>query len=204
MNRLKTLSLRLSAIACALLLLATVVACDKDDDADMSNWEDRNQMYYHDAYNAAMACILSNDTTWSLLFKNNGETQPTNVVLVCTVKKGKGTDTPQPTDSVKVHIKGQLVPSTSHPDGYTFLTSYNETSAAAAHPLTFSADGKMANTTTPSVEGLGMVLQKMHVGDHCRVYLPYELGYGTAGCPSMGIPPYSTLTYDITLIEIIK
>ena len=51
-------------------------------------------------------------------------------------------------------------------------------------------------------DGLATALQNMHLGDHWTVYVPYQLGYGSAD--KGNIPPYSILIYDVTLVDIIK
>lgn len=50
------------------------------------------------------------------------------------------------------------------------------------------------------IEGWSLGLMQMHVGDSCRIVIPYSMGYGTY---SQGtIKPYSTLIFDIKLQDI--
>ena len=42
----------------------------------------------------------------------------------------------------------------------------------------------------------------MHIGDSCRVIIPYIVGYGTTA--SGDIKPFSTLQFDIKLVGIPK
>jgi FKBP-type peptidyl-prolyl cis-trans isomerase FklB len=49
------------------------------------------------------------------------------------------------------------------------------------------------------LEGFATALQHMHRGDHWRVTIPYQLGYGTSDYNS--IPGYSTLIFDIRLVD---
>jgi len=47
------------------------------------------------------------------------------------------------------------------------------------------------------VKGFSTALMRMHRGDHWRIYIPYQLGYGS-GARSV-IPAYSTLIFDLRL-----
>ncbi|HLT63453.1 MAG TPA: FKBP-type peptidyl-prolyl cis-trans isomerase, partial [Pseudohongiella sp.] len=44
-------------------------------------------------------------------------------------------------------------------------------------------------------------LQLMKPGDKWRLFIPYELAYGSTG--SGPIPPFSVLVFDVELIEVI-
>ena len=50
------------------------------------------------------------------------------------------------------------------------------------------------------IEGWKIALVNMRVGDSVRVVIPYKLGYGASG--SGAIPPYSTLVFDMKLVDI--
>lgn len=50
------------------------------------------------------------------------------------------------------------------------------------------------------INGFSAALCKMHKGDRWTVYIPWDKAYGKRGCP--GIPPYSTLIFEIHLISI--
>jgi FKBP-type peptidyl-prolyl cis-trans isomerase FklB len=47
------------------------------------------------------------------------------------------------------------------------------------------------------VTGFGTALMRMHRGDRWRVYIPYQLAYGSSARSS--IPAYSTLIFDLQL-----
>ena len=51
------------------------------------------------------------------------------------------------------------------------------------------------------IKGWSEGLQHMTPGAKYRFYIPYYLGYGATGYAS--IPPYSTLIFDVELIEVI-
>lgn len=48
--------------------------------------------------------------------------------------------------------------------------------------------------------GLFIALQHMHVGDHWKLYVPYESGYGPF--PVLGIRACSTLIYEVELLGV--
>lgn len=51
------------------------------------------------------------------------------------------------------------------------------------------------------IEGWSLGLMQMHVGDSCRIVVPYTLGYGSYSQGSV-IKPFSTLVFDIKLQDI--
>lgn len=99
---------------------------------------------------------------------------------VLTEGKGKS---PKETDVVKVHYKGTLV------DGTQFDSSYDR-----GQPAEFPLNGVIRGWT----EGL----QLMKVGGKSRLFVPSELAYGPQGRP--GIPPNSTLIFEVELIDIVS
>jgi len=94
-------------------------------------------------------------------------------------------DGPRPTafDTVRVHYEGRLI------DGSVF-----DSSIARGMPVEFPLQGVIPGWT----EGL----QLMPVGSTFRFYIPSNLGYGPHGMGPQ-IPPYSTLIFDVELIDII-
>lgn len=59
-----------------------------------------------------------------------------------------------------------------------------------------------ADRFVEQVLGLQYALQEMRVGDRWELIIPWQLGYGPYN--SRGIPPYSTLKYDIKLLKVTK
>lgn len=88
---------------------------------------------------------------------------------------------PKPTDTVKVHYTGTLI------DGTVFDSSVQRNA-----PAEFALDQVIPGWT----EGL----QKINVGGKIKLYVPPHLAYGDDGRP--GIPPASTLVFDVELLEI--
>jgi FKBP-type peptidyl-prolyl cis-trans isomerase len=98
------------------------------------------------------------------------------------IKEGKGPK-PKPTDTVKVHYRGTLI------DGTEFDSSYKR-----GEPVEFPLDQVIKGWT----EGL----QLMNVGSKYILYLPADLAYGEPG--NRGIPPNSTLIFEVELLDIVK
>lgn len=99
------------------------------------------------------------------------------------ITEGKG-EMPKVTDKVKVHYKGTLL------DGSTFDSSYDR-----GQPATFGLGQVIKGWT----EGL----QLMKTGSKFKFYIPYSLAYGERGSPPK-IDPYSTLVFEVELLEIVK
>ncbi len=96
------------------------------------------------------------------------------------LKEGSGVK-PTKTSTVKVNYEGRLI------DDKVFDSSY-----ARNEPLEFRLDRVIPGWT----EGL----QLMSAGSKYRLYIPSELGYGSQ--PAGLIPPYSTLIFDVELLEV--
>lgn len=90
---------------------------------------------------------------------------------------------PTISDRVKVHYEGKLL------DGTIFDSSYQR-----GAPSTFGV--------TQVIKGWTEILQEMPVGSKWTVYIPYDLAYGDRDQGQ--IKPFSTLIFDIELIEIVE
>ncbi|MDR2922724.1 MAG: FKBP-type peptidyl-prolyl cis-trans isomerase, partial [Treponema sp.] len=99
------------------------------------------------------------------------------------IEEGKGPK-PGESDTVKVHYEGKLI------DGTVFDSSYNR-GAPAEFPLNLVISGW--------TEGI----QLMGVNSKYRLYIPSQLAYGPNGADPV-IPPYSTLIFEVELLDIIK
>lgn len=99
------------------------------------------------------------------------------------LKEGNG---PKPalTDKVKTHYHGTLI------DGTVFDSSVNR-----GEPASFPVNGV--------IKGWIEALQLMPVGSKWKLYVPYDLAYGDRGAGAM-IKPYSTLIFEVELLEIVK
>lgn len=84
---------------------------------------------------------------------------------------------------VRTHYHGTFI------DGQVFDSSYQR-----GQPAEFPVSGVIAGWTE--------ALQLMTKGAKWRLYVPYQLAYGAQGSPG-GIPPYSTLIFDVELLDIL-
>jgi FKBP-type peptidyl-prolyl cis-trans isomerase len=98
------------------------------------------------------------------------------------VTMGTG-EKPGPTDVVKIHYTGMLLDSTKF-----------DSSVERGEPVQFGVN--------QVIQGWQEGIQLMPVGSKFKFYIPYELAYGEQGTGP--IPPYSTLIFDVELLEIVK
>lgn len=98
------------------------------------------------------------------------------------IEEGSG-ESPEPTDTVRVHYTGKFT------DGTVFDSS------EGGEPVQFQLNQVIPGWT----EGL----QLMKEGATYEFYIPYTLAYGEAGAPRGGIPPYATLVFEVKLLEVV-
>lgn len=175
-----------------------LASCSENSDTteEYPDWQNTNETYFNSLYTATKQKIASGDTSWKIMkvwSKSDSIVgQPYDYIIVHVENAGTGSGCPIYTDSVRVHYLGRLLPSTSYPEGYVFQQSYygtfNEKTSAPAK-FAVSALG----------DGFSTAVQNMHIGDKWKVYIPYQLAYGTSG--STSIPGYSTLIFDIQLVS---
>ena len=90
---------------------------------------------------------------------------------------------PRSDDMVRVHYEGTLI------DGIVFDSSYRR-----GEPVEFPLNQVIPGWT----EGV----QLMNEGSTFRFFIPHDLAYGSRDIP--GIPPYSTLIFEVELISILR
>lgn len=98
------------------------------------------------------------------------------------IKEGTG-PTPTADDRVETNYRGTLI------DGAEFDSSYKRNK-----PAEFAVKGV--------IKGWTEALQLMKVGAKWELYIPPDLAYGERGRP--GIPPNSTLIFEIELLKIVE
>lgn len=98
------------------------------------------------------------------------------------ITKGTG-EIPTATQRVKVNYRGTLI------DGTEFDSSYKRN-----EPTTFACN--------QVIKGWTEALTMMPVGSKWELYIPQELAYGERD--NGQIPPYSTLVFEVELLEIVK
>lgn len=193
---------QLFILGCLSCLCCLFTSCSEEDAEDeysreFANWQQRNEAFF-----ATLEDSLARGGSKWMKLKN---------ISLCDTTKGSNTDyvyvvkldsTEQGvsegvyakyTDSVRVSYQGRLIPSGElYPDGKVFdgtvFSKYDpKTNATRKFLVSGLADG------------FGTAVQHMRRGDYWRVYVPYTLGYGSAGQGS--IPGFSTLIFDVTLVD---
>ncbi|WP_166424328.1 FKBP-type peptidyl-prolyl cis-trans isomerase [Paraglaciecola sp. 20A4] len=99
-----------------------------------------------------------------------------------TVNTGTG-EIPTAASTVRVHYHGTLL------DGSVFDSSYDR-----GEPAEFPVAGV--------IKGWTEALQLMPVGTKLRLFVPHDLAYGEQGAGG-AIAPFSTLVFDVELLDII-
>ncbi|KGD79557.1 peptidylprolyl isomerase [Tatumella morbirosei] len=112
--------------------------------------------------------------------KEAGVKKTASGLLYKVEKEGTG-PAPVDSDTVVVNYKGTLI------DGTEFDNSYKR-----GEPLSFRLDGVIPGWT----EGL----KHLKKGGKIKLVIPPDLAYGQNGVP--GIPPNSTLVFDVELLDI--
>lgn len=92
--------------------------------------------------------------------------------------------TPTASDTVKVNYKGHLIDSEE-----PFDSSYDR-----GEPAVFPVDGVIPGWTE--------MLQQMKEGEKVEVVIPFDKAYGENGS-GRTIPPYSTLVFEVELLQVI-
>jgi FKBP-type peptidyl-prolyl cis-trans isomerase FklB len=100
-----------------------------------------------------------------------------------TINSGSG-DSPTSESTVRVHYHGTLI------DGTVFDSSYDR-----GEPAEFPVGGV--------IKGWTEALQLMSPGDKLRIYVPHDLAYGEQGAGA-AIGPFSTLVFDVELLEVLS
>jgi FKBP-type peptidyl-prolyl cis-trans isomerase FklB len=98
------------------------------------------------------------------------------------VEAGSG-EKPNADSTVRVHYNGELI------DGTVFDSSYQR-----GEPAEFPVNGV--------IKGWTEALKMMPVGAKWRLYVPQELAYGEQGAGA-AIKPFSTLVFDVELLDIL-
>ena len=99
------------------------------------------------------------------------------------IKEGKGA-IPTMMNTVSTHYHGTLI------NGTVFDSSIDR-----GEPIEFPVGGVISGWTE--------ALKLMPVGSKWKLYIPYNLAYGERGS-GKDIGPYSTLIFDIELLDIVK
>jgi len=175
--------------------LCGLSSCSEENtgEEEYANWQARNELFL-----ASIATDSMQNGGWERYKKYSlDQTTEGKASEYVYVKKidhsGESTVMPNFTDSVRVIYQGRLLPSKSYSQGYVFDGTVNgEYSVKTAYTS--------RQLVSNMIDGYATALQHMTVGDHWRIYIPSELGYGVSG--STKIPGYSVLIFEVTLLDV--
>ena len=169
-------------------LVGMVSSCSEDDSTtdEFANWQERNEAKIDQwaASGLKKIRVFTQDNTTT--GHNN------DYIYVEVLESGEGTESPLYTDTIRVAYRGRLIPTTNYANGLVFDETY-------LGDFSWHTAGMSTMAVNVMVEGFSTALMNMHKGDYWRVYIPYNLGYGTTSTNS--IPGYSNLVFDIALLD---
>jgi len=182
-----------SFIICHLSFSLSACSENTDESQEYADWQQRNDAFF----NTLEDSLAAAPAVWRK-FKSYSKDQSlttgknTDCIYVKVLESGTDTESPMATDSVRVSYEGRLIPSATYANGYVF-----DTRAYGTYELSTSATSRFL--VSANIDGFTTALLHMHRGDHWLVYVPYALGYGAT--KSNKIPAYSTLIYQLSLID---
>ena len=113
-----------------LLALMSVFVCScsesEEDQSEYANWKEKNEEYFHAIYEKATTEQSVADGQWKTFLKwsLDSSSLPEDHVVVKVTSESGQTVSPLYTDSVCLHVKGSLMPTAYHANGYVFLNTY--------------------------------------------------------------------------------
>ena len=178
-----------------LLLFFTLTAlvfasCSKDDETD-TRWKDANEAAFEKiSTSSGYKTIESQSKNGSIAYR--------------VIKSGEGA-TPLYTQIVKVLYTGWYKRvDWNKEDIYT-----NEDGIKIRNKFIFDSTANRSDVpaefrVSGVVDGFTTALQHMKVGDKWEVWMPWRLGYGPNGKTQAGILGFTTLVFEVELLEILK
>jgi FKBP-type peptidyl-prolyl cis-trans isomerase FklB len=178
-----------------------ISSCEETDGVidPYTDWEERNQHYIDSIASVAKANQGNAVGQWKIIHTYKYPQQglvmgDVNEYVYCKVLEIGDGATPMFTDTVAANYCGKLIP-LYNGSVVTFDQSYQgELNSDVATPSTFAVSGVITGWTT--------ALQEMKEGDRWELYVPSDLGYGDYG--KNEIPGFSTLIFDLDLVEVKK
>ena len=107
-----------------LLTVVPLISCEEDDDddedtsAEYENWQQRN-----DEMLELWAVDPELQKYKNYALNESATAGNSDCIYVEVLEKGKGTETPMLTDTVRIAYRGRLIPSKTYPEGFVFQTA---------------------------------------------------------------------------------
>jgi FKBP-type peptidyl-prolyl cis-trans isomerase len=148
----------------------------KKQESEMQKQAETNKVTYQNVIAQGDSFLQKNKTKKGVIVTESG-------LQYEVVKMGNGKK-PSAENTVKVHYTGTLI------NGTKFDSSFDR-----KEPAEFQVNGV--------IKGWTEALQLMPVGSKFKLYIPESLAYGANGAGEI-IKPFSTLIFDVELLEIVK
>lgn len=175
--------MKLKTLLLFILAALAFASCSKDDETD-TIWRENNE--------AAFA-----KTAASSEFKTIESPSKNGSIAYRVIKSGDG-KRPLYNDKVKVLYEGSYKRyDWNKEDSYK-----NEDGVTIKNRIIFDSTADRDFVVSTLVDGFSTALQHMKVGDKWEVWMPWRLAYGANG--SQAIPAYTTLVFEIELLDIIE
>lgn len=176
----------------ALTLVGILTSCSESKEISRyDNWQERNETFID-----SLATVMENGSDASLKKLVPITSDSRYPIYYKATESGPTTDDdniaiqpPYYTSQVSVFYRGTLI-NKDYFDGNFFNADPN---TKFDTPTNFKVKDLISGWTE--------VLQQMVPGDRWTIYIPYQLAYGERGS-SAKIPGYSTLVFDLKLVEI--
>lgn len=161
------------------LLVVIISSCEKAVSVSeaYAEWKVKNEAFYDDAKSSGKydeLRIPANRGGGTILYKVLTSGDPT-------------TQRPYYTSTVAVHYKGWMVDNSVFDKSY-----YGDAVSTEDVPVQFKV--------SEVIKGWTEALMQMRVGDKWEIIIPWKQAYGEPG--SDKIPPYSTLIFEVELVDI--
>lgn len=179
---------QLSLIMC-LCTAFLFFSCDDEETFD-DQWKNANE---------AQFAKISADSRYTRL---NSESAA-GYIMYREINSGTGQESPLFTDKVKVLYTGWFKYDWEKGDTYqdekgqtvTNKIVFDSTENRNNIPSTFNVNGV--------IDGYRTALQNMKVGDKWEIWIPWRLGYGDVKSSGSNIEAYSTLVFEVELVDIV-
>lgn len=168
------------------LVAVSFVSCEESEKID-TIWKEANE---------AIFAEISRDQEYSKIVSQSKN----GYILYKEIVSGDG-ESPLFTDSVKISYIGWYKNDWTKGDTY-----FDSKGNKITNKIIFDSsprDGELPVNLKVSnlIDGFATALQHMQEGDQWEIWIPWQLGYGSTDYGK--IPAYTTLVFEITLLEVI-